>query len=223
MSRPHRRRTFTLLVASISLVALAVAVTSGSASPRSAKSAAKYQAKLAPVPHDSAADAGSRTRGVVNVRARGDGTLKVRLKARRTSARLPHAVHIHGKDHPEVASCPGPDRRDDIVDDGLIETAEGLDDYGPVLVSFTTRGDTSEESILALDRFPVAKRNGLLKYKRTFSVPLSIASRLDDHHVVVHGHDLDRDGSYGGRTTVLGAPLEGELPIACGEFRKQGR
>lgn len=222
MSRFRRRRALSLLVASMSLVALVVAATTGSASSRSAKGQ-KYQAKLKPVPHDPASDAGSSSRGKVKVLARRDGTLKVRLKARRTSARLPHAVHIHGKDDPEVATCPGPERRDDIVDDGLIETAEGLDDYGPVLVSFTTRGDTSEESILALDRFPVAKRNGLLKYKRTFAVPLSIASRLDDFHVVVHGHDLDGDGAYGGRTTVLEAPLEGELPIACGAFTKRGR
>ena len=221
MSKLPGRRAISLLVASVSLGALVVASTTTSASQRD-NGVAKYQAKLQPVPHDRSADAGSNTRGRVNVLARDDGTLKVRLKARRTSAKLPHAVHIHGKDSPEVASCPGPDRRDDIVDDGLIETAEGLDDYGPVLVSFTTRGDTSEESILALDRFPVAKRNGLLKYKRTFDVPLSIASRLDDLHVVVHGHDLDGDGAYGGRTTVLGAPLEGELPIACGELRKRG-
>ena len=222
MSRIIRRRRFFLLVAVISLVAFAVAVTT-SAAQKSSGGVEKFQAKLKPVPHDQSRDNASNVRGVVNIVSRADGTLKVRLKARRTSGRLPHAVHIHGKQDPEVARCPGADRREDIVDDGLIETAEGLDDYGPVLVSFTERGDTSAESILALDRFPVAKRNGLLKFKRTFSVPLSIASRLDDLHVVVHGEDLDDDGSYGGRTTALGAPLEGELPVACGELDKSGR
>jgi hypothetical protein len=37
-------------------------------------------------------------------------------------------------------------------------------------------------------------------------------------HVVIHGEDLDNNGSYGGRTTALGAPLEAELPVACGEI-----
>jgi hypothetical protein len=222
MPRFTRRPKVALLVAAVSVIALAAAVATTSATHRGA-APAKYQAKLKPVPHDASQDSGSNVRGVVNLIARRDGTLKVRLTARRTSPALPHAVHIHGKDHPEVARCPGADRREDLVDDGLIETAEGLDDYGPVLVSFTTRGDTSKDSILALDRFPVAKRNGLLTYKRTFAAPRTVTSRLDDLHVVVHGEDLDGDGAYGGRTTALGAPLEGELPVACGEIRKRGR
>ena len=222
MSRLTGRRRMSLLVAAFSLVTLAVAATTYAAGDRSTKGT-KLQAKLKPVPHDSSKDGGSNVKGVANLLASKDGTLKVRLHAKRASGNLPHAIHIHGKDHPEVATCPGADRRDDIVDDGLIETAEGLDDYGPVLVSFTTRGDTSKESILALDRFPVAKRNGQLKYKRTFDVPLSIASRLKDHHIVVHGEDINENGKYEGRTTALGAPLEGELPVACGELTQQGR
>ena len=222
MSGRTKRSKVTLLLAAVAMLVFAVAATTSSAGSGD-KKVQKFQAKLKPVPHDRSADGGSNVKGVVNLQARDDGTLKVRLHASRTSANLPHAVHIHGKDNPEIAQCPGSDRRDDIENDGLIETAEGLDDYGPVLVSFTTRGDTSEESILALDRFPVAKRNGQLSYKRTFDVPLSIASRLGDHHVVVHGEDIDEDGKYGGRTTVLGAPLEGELPVACGEISKQRR
>jgi hypothetical protein len=220
MTGSTRTRRMYLLLAVMSLAALAVAAT-GSAANKD-ENVSTYIAKLSPVPHDPRADSGSNVSGIAKLQAREDGTLKVRLTARRTSGKLPHAVHIHGKDAPEVARCPGADRRDDIVDDGLLETAEGLDDYGGVLVSFTTRGDTSEDSILALDRFPTAKRNGVLKYKRTFSVPLSIAERLDDMHVVVHGSDLNGDGRYGGRTTALGAPLEGELPVACGELVKRG-
>ena len=85
-------------------------------------------------------------------------------------------------------------------------------------VSFTTRGDTGAESLLALDRFPVAKRNGTLHYRRSLRIPEAIASHLEEQHIVIHGSDLDRDGRYGGRTTALGAPLEGELPVACGEI-----
>lgn len=117
-----------------------------------------------------------------------------------------------------MANCPGADRRDDLVADGLIETVEGLDDYGPVQVSFTTRGDTSSDSLLALDRFPVSKGNGRLKYQRSFKIPTDVAQRLEDHHIVIRGEDFDGDGAYGGRTTALGAPLETELPVACGEL-----
>ena len=144
----------------------------------------------------------------------------VQLKARGLSPRLPHAVHIHGKNAGELAFCPGASRRTGIVDDGLIETAEGLPDYGPVQVSFTTRGDTTAASGLALDRFQTGARNGDLDYKRSFSIPSAVAQRLEEKHIVIHGADLDRDGKYGGRTTALGAPLEAELPVACGEIER---
>jgi hypothetical protein len=180
-----------------------------------------YRAALNPVPHAPAADAGSNVSGETKVWVTNGGTVKVRVKARGLSPNLPHAMHIHGKEAAgEIAMCPGADRRDDVVDDGLIETVEGLADYGGILVSFTTFGDTSPRSGLALERMPVAKQNGLLDYKRTFQIPANLASRLDELHVVVHGEDLNRDGSYGGRTTALGAPLEAELPVACGELER---
>ena len=210
----------TLVVAAASLAVLPIAATA-SANTGDHRTE-KYRADLRPVPHASSADSGSNVTGQVKLKLRGDNALQVRLKARRTSANLPHAVHIHGKDNPEVAQCPGADRRDDLVDDGLIETAEGLGDYGPVLISFTTTGDTSADSLLALDRFPVASDSGRLRYKRTFDIPTDLAGRLDDFHVVVHGEDLNHDGMYGGRTTALGAPLEAELPVACGELHRRG-
>ena len=178
-----------------------------------------HVAKLKPVPHDPQADHGSNVRGKVHVMRQGD-LINVQLKARGLSPNLPHAVHIHGKDAGELAFCPGADRRAGLVDDGLIETAEGVPDYGPVQVSFTTTGDTSEKSVLALDRFPIAMPNGHLTYQRSFSIPSAIAQRLEEKHIVIHGDDLDRDGKYGGRTTALGAPLEGELPVACGELKR---
>jgi hypothetical protein len=183
----------------------------------------QYRAVLGPVAHDAFADAGSNANGVARLARRGN-RVNVVLTAGGLSPRLPHAIHIHGKEEAgEIATCPGAGRRDDIVDDGLIETAEGLDDYGPVLVSFTTRGDTSADSILALDRFPVANSHGRVTYRRSLRVPSALAARLDELHVVVHGDDLNNDRAYGGRTTALGAPLEGELPVACGRIvRKRG-
>ena len=180
-----------------------------------------YKAKLKPVPHDRQADRGSNVRGEAHIKMRGN-RVRVMVEARGLSPKLPHAMHIHGKDAGELAFCPGAERRDDLVDDDLIETVEGVPDYGPVQVSLTTRGDTSEKSVLALDRFPVARRNGKLQYERTFSIPRAVAERLREKHIVIHGEDLDRDGKYGGRTTKLGAPLEGELPVACGKLVRKG-
>jgi hypothetical protein len=175
----------------------------------------RHKANLRAVPHDPMADSGSNVLGRATIKLRGTRA-KVQVKARGLSRGLPHAMHIHGKDHAEVAFCPGPGRRDDMVDDGLIETVEGLADYGGIQVSLTTRGDTSAESGLALDRFAVARRSGRLTYSRKLTLPHQVAGRLEDKHIVIHGEDLNGDGQYGGRVTALGAPLEAELPVACG-------
>lgn len=178
----------------------------------------RFDAQLQPVPHDPAADNGSNVTGSAKLLRRADNDVMVKLRARGLDA-LPHAMHIHGKEAAgELALCPDADRRDDLVNDGLIETVEGLPDYGGILVSFTLFGDTSPGSALALDRFPVADTSGQLEYERTIAVPADVASRLDELHIVIHGEDLNGDGMYGGRTTALGAPLEAELPVACGEI-----
>jgi hypothetical protein len=56
---------------------------------------------------------------------------------------------------------------------------------------------------------------------RRIKVPAKLAGRLDELHVVIHGHDIDGNGKYEGRTTALGAPLEGELPVACGQIHRR--
>jgi hypothetical protein len=209
-----RKVTSALAVGAASAIAVAGIATAGH---DDANMRQHHKATLKAVPHDPQADHGSNVRGSADVMRHGN-RIRVRLAARGLSPRLPHAVHIHGKDAGELAFCPGANRRADLVDDGLIETVEGVPDYGPVQVSLTTRGDTSERSVLALDRFPIASGKGRLTYKRSFSIPTAVAQRLEEKHIVIHGDDLDRDGQYGGRTTALGAPLEAELPVACGEL-----
>ena len=217
MSSSHRPSK----IAIFGLAVLALVAVAATAIARPGKGAEQYRAKLGAVPHLPTADGNSNASGTAKLVRKGQ-RLSVVVKAMGLSPRLPHAMHIHGKEAAgEIATCPGADRRDDLVDDGLIETVEGLDDYGPVLVSFTTRGDTSADSVLALDRFPVARKNGTFTYTRKLEVPAKLAGRLDELHVVIHGHDIDGDGEYGGRTTALGAPLEGELPVACGQIRRR--
>jgi hypothetical protein len=184
---------------------------------------ARYRAHLAPVAHDPQADGGSNVSGVGRLKLIGKRTLNVRVHAEGLTPFLPHAMHIHGPEAAdEIARCPGADRRDDITDDGLIETAEGIDDYGPVQVSFTTHGDTSPDSTLALDRFVKARFDGTLDYHRRFKVPLSIANRIDQLHVVLHGQDINGDKQYDGPTGALGVPIEAELPVACGGINPRG-
>jgi hypothetical protein len=181
----------------------------------------RYRAALGAVPHDPAADGGSNASARAKLTLRGS-SLDVLLKGRGLSPNLPHAAHIHGKNHPEIATCPGADRRVGGVSDSLIETVDGLADYGPILVSFTTSGDTTPASGLALGRMPVAKKNGKFTYRRTIGVPTELAQHLGEKHIVIHGHDIDGDGGYDpGPITALDAPLEAELPVACGEIRPQ--
>jgi len=213
------RKYGTKLGASLAVLAVSGLGVAGVAAAGHGDDKQQHTATLGAVPHDPVADGGSNVRGSATVKLRGTDA-KIRVEARGLSPRLPHAMHIHGKDNAEVAFCPGAERRNDLVDDGLIETVEGLEDYGGIQVSLTTRGDTSADSGLALDRFAVAKRNGKLRYKRSFHLPHAVAERLEDKHIVIHGADLNGDGEYGGRTTALGAPLEAELPVACGALTR---
>ena len=181
-----------------------------------------YRAQLQAVPHDRAADSGSDVTGTARLVYQGDGRLSVRVTVRGASPNLPHLMHIHGTEQAR-AECPTLIDAPGGVDDRLIETVDGLDRYGPIQVTFATRGDTSPASGLALDRAPVANRNGTVQYSRTVTIPVPIGARLDDMHVVVHGEDLDDDGMYDpGPITALGAPLEAELPVACGEIDPVG-
>jgi hypothetical protein len=105
--------------------------------------------------------------------------------------------------------------------DNLVNTTEGEPSYGPILTSFTTEGDTSPESGLAVDRFPVANEDGTLTYGRTFEVPTNVADRLGDFAVVQHGVDLNGNGVYdfeaaGASDLDPNLPQEATIPANCG-------
>ncbi len=214
-----RLRLTSLFVAALALAGLSVAAVTAAKPGKGGPE--KFRAQLAPVPHPGN-DGGSNATGRVKLHLRGD-VVEVLLKARGLSGGLPHAMHIHGKNAGELAFCPGAGRADDLRNDGLIETAEGLADYGPVQVSFTTVGDTSKASVLALDRFAVAKKNGKVTYKRSIAIPSEIADNLDDKHIVIHGQDINGNGSYDAepKSAGLKVSLEAELPVACGEINRK--
>ena len=168
----------------------------------------------------------SGVKGKVHIKRRGD-EVRVHVNLRGLSPNLPHAQHFHGNFGANNV-CPPPSVRDlpagageDIPRD-LLTTVGGLPFYGPIQVSLTTRGDTSPDSALALDRFPVANNGGHINYMRTFTVgvdiPRAAADNLEQLHYVSHGLDLGRRGTYADSTQPLLMGHQATLPVACGEL-----
>jgi hypothetical protein len=186
--------------------------------------ASHFGADLDPVPHDAAADRGSNVQGQAQLTVQGT-SVHVVLHVRGLSPNLPHAMHIHGElaaqneCPPASADVHGLTASD--PPDGLVDLGEGAPFYGPIQSSFTTTGDTSPASGLALERFPVADSQGHLDYDRTFEIPQDVIERLGSLHIVVHGLDLSDDGvdNYDGNGNAL---FEATLPVACGQLVQRG-
>ena len=142
-----------------------------------------FQAQLDPL-NDSGAS------GTANLALEGD-QLSTDIASEGLSPNLPHAQHIHGLEQ-AISECPS--LAADLNGDGLVNTTEGQPSYGPILTSLTTEGDTSPDSALAVDRFPMANENGTLTYDRTFGVPMNVADRLGEFAIVQHGVDLNGNG-----------------------------
>lgn len=135
----------------------------------------------------------------------------------------PHAQHLHGDASGMAFECPtaADVERLDEDGDGLLNTLEAAVMYGGVMVSLTTEGDTSGDSALAVDRFPVADDNGNIEYSRTFEVSQDVADSLENLHIVQHGVDLNGNGEYDGEARSSlddSLPLEATLPATCGEL-----
>jgi hypothetical protein len=131
---------------------------------------------------------------------------------------LPHAQHIHGMAQ-AISECPS--LAADANADGLINTTEGAPFYGPIAVSFTTFGDTSPASGLAVDRFPVASSVGTVNYFRSLIAPPGVAFNLGNFAIVQHGVDLNGNGEYdfdaaGASDLDPSLPQEATIPANCG-------
>ena len=130
----------------------------------------------------------------------------------------PHAQHIHGMAQ-AISECPS--LAADANADGLINTTEGAPFYGPIAVSFTTFGDTSPASGLAVDRFPVASSVGTVNYFRSLVAPPGVAFNLGNFAIVQHGVDLNGNGEYdfdaaGASDLDPSLPQEATIPANCG-------
>ncbi len=156
----------------------------------------------------------SAARGRAELVLEGD-QLTVRITTNGLVPGQPHAQHIHGIGRSE---CPPPSA--DTDGDGIVSTPEGQPFYGPILVSLTTTGDTSPDSALAIERFPVASEEGLVDYERTFTVDESVADDLARLQIVQHGIDVNGNGMYdfsaGPSPLDPDLPLEATAPATCG-------
>ena len=150
-----------------------------------------YFADLIPVPHNSAVDSGSNVTGSASIEYVRGTTYRVTVTASGLSPNLPHLTHIHGvvqaQNECPDASAAGPDV--------LIDTRDGLRAYGPILVTFSTSGDTSAGAGLSIGTAPVADGSGNLSCQREIKIKGNVAANLKNLHVVIHGEDLnDRTG-----------------------------
>ena len=171
-----------------------------------------FQAQLDPL-NDSGAS------GTANLALEGD-QLSTNITSEGLAPNLPHAQHIHGLEQ-AISECPS--LAADLNGDGLVNTSEGQPSYGPILTSLTTKGDTSPDSALAVDRFPVANEDGTLTYDRTLGVPMNVADRLGEFAIVQHGVDLNGNGVYdegaaGPSDLDPSLPQEATIPATCGRI-----
>jgi hypothetical protein len=169
-----------------------------------------FQADLDPLNNSGAS-------GTANLALEGD-QLTTDIASEGLAPNLPHAQHIHGLEQ-AMSECPT--ILNDQNGDNLVNTTEGEPSYGPILTSLTTEGDTSPESALAVDRFPVANEDGTLSYGRTFGVPTNVADRLEEFAIVQHGVDLNGNGVYdeeaaGPSDLDPSLPQEATIPANCG-------
>jgi hypothetical protein len=179
-------------------------------------------------------EAGGRARGMLmplnNSGAYGraavgaDGRqLDVRVQAHELAPALPHAMHIHWGEEARH-ECPTVSRDDD--GDFRLTTVEGVPAYGPVRVSLTTSGDTSPESVLAVDRYPTAPE-GTIRYERQIRTQGEVARaiRRGEAVVVIHGVDYNGNGRYdfnsaGESDLNEDLPAEATDPAVCGALSR---
>jgi hypothetical protein len=161
--------------------------------------------------------------GTTRIKTLANGKVQVKVNATGLAPGLPHAMHLHGFAGERTdQGCPGPAQ---AGDDGVVSVVDGVPFYGGILTSLTTRGDTSPDSALALDRFPVASESGEISYSRTFR-DAAAASEAGTVQVVVHGIDFDDNGAYAfnpedefasrGSSLNGDIPLEATVPVLCG-------
>lgn len=206
------QRTGRLVV--LAAVPAAVFLTLGLSGPALAESGKAYQIDLAQLN-----DSGSR--GTVMLSIKGN-QLTVQIESEGMVPGQPSAQHLHGSTKGHDFHCP--DASDDTDGDGVLSNTEATKDYGDINISLTTSGDTKATSGLAVDRMPVADKQGKVSYKRTITVGQDVVDHIKDLHVVQHGIDRNKNNKYdfeGAGKSELDPklPQEATAPTNCGEVK----
>src|SRR5215210_3862453 len=199
-----------LLAVAMSLSLVSVAFANGGDRDGHDEQGKHFKAELNPLNRSGA-------EGHASLDREGTKKLETEIHTKGLAPKLPHAQHIHGFKK-AVSECP---TLAASGDDNLITTAEGLPSYGPIQVSLTTKGDTSPNSALAVDRFPVANAKGTVEYERTLMVSANVAKNLGKKAIVQHGVDLNDNGRYdfkaAGKSELdPSLPQEATIPATCG-------
>jgi hypothetical protein len=168
----------------------------------------------------------SGVEGSVTLTTRDDGSVRVQIHATGLVPG-PHAQHIHGSLEGGMFHCAT--LAADKDGDGWLTNEEATGEYGSAFLALTTRGDTSGDSGLAIERMPVADKQGRLEYDRTIpaaQVPDGLVEQLANTHVVQHGIDANGNDKYDldalGESTfakslgIPGVPEEATDPASCG-------
>lgn len=153
-----------------------------------------------------------------------DDRLTVRVEASGLEPNQTHIQHIHGRldDAGLPADSTTPTQADDADGDGFVELAEGLPDYGPILVNVSSPPGSGTEG------FPTAPTGAIvfeetydLDDSRIFGMGMDAADigPLDLREFVIHGLTVDGSAGAGTPGEVDGTPgFKLVLPVASGEF-----
>jgi hypothetical protein len=152
-----------------------------------------------------------------------DQLLTVDISASGLEPGAPHPQHIHGRfdGGGNVADSFSPTLADDTDGDGFVELAEGLPQYGPVLVPLTSPAGG------ALENFPTAD-DGTINFSQTYDLTSDATFAadfgtdgllpLENREIVLHGLTLaEGEGANGGEANGE-AGYKATLPVASGEI-----
>ncbi|MCZ4098425.1 hypothetical protein C8250_041015 [Streptomyces sp. So13.3] len=203
------KRTGRLVV--LAALPAAMFLTVGLSSPALAEGGNAYQIDLAQLNNS-----GSRGTAMLSIKG---NKLTVQIESEGMVPGQPSAQHLHGSTNGHDFHCP--DASDDTNADGVLSNTEATVDYGNINISLTTSGDTLATSGLAVDRMPVADKQGKLSYKRTLTVSKEVVDHIKDLHIVQHGIDRNKNDKYdfeGAGVSELDPklPQEATAPTNCG-------
>ncbi|MFE2927452.1 hypothetical protein [Streptomyces goshikiensis] len=195
----------------LAAVPAAVFLSLGLSGPAFAEDGKAYQIDLAQLNN-------SGSRGTVMLSLKGT-QLTVQIESEGMVPGQPSAQHLHGSTNGHDFHCP--DASDDTDRDGILSNTEATKDYGDINISLTTSGDTQATSGLAVERMPVADKQGKISYKRTIPVSQAVVDHIKDLHVVQHGIDPNNNKKYdfeGAGKSELDPklPQEATAPTNCG-------